>query len=115
MDVRRRVFLTIAGIVLLAGIAIALLAFPTRSGCLGGEGAISSDIPLYLCSTPHSLLTKGVETPGLASRVSVIGIAVVVASMLAWAAFEDTLPQGLDLVPRRPDGPAGSGPVRWKR
>lgn len=91
---RRRIILAVAGIVLLAGIAVALLAFPTRSGCDDGTGAPSTDIPLYLCATPHSLLPMRAETP-VAPRVAVIGITVVVASMLAWAAF--------DAPPKRPD------------
>jgi hypothetical protein len=106
--------LAVAGIILLAGIAVALLAFPARSGCLDGEGAISPGIPLYLCSGRHALLPKGVDNTGLASRVSIIGIAVIVGSMLVWAAFDDPAKRPY-VAAQRPDQPAGSSPVRWKR
>ena len=93
---RRGIILAVAGIVLLAGIAVALLAFPTRSGCDDGRGGPSADIPLYLCATSHSLLPMRAEIP-VAPRVAVIGIAVVVASMLARAAF-DTPPTSPDVT-----------------
>src|SRR3954468_941786 len=83
--------LTLAGIVVFAGIVVASLTFPTRSGCDDGTGAPSTDIPLYLCATPHSLLPMRHDTP-VVPRSAVIGISLIVASMLAMMAF-DTLPK----------------------
>jgi hypothetical protein len=85
---RRRILLVLAGLVLVAGIAVASLTFPTRSGCDDGTGAPSPDIPLSLCATPRSLLPKRTETP-VVPRVAVIGLSGIVASILLWAAFDD--------------------------
>jgi hypothetical protein len=88
VDVHRRlVLLIIAGIILFAGIAISLLTFPTRLGCDDGTGAPSTDIPLYLCSTPHSLLPMRHDTP-VVPRIAVIGFSLFAASMLTRVAFD---------------------------
>src|SRR3954467_5242046 len=85
---RRAILLTLAGLVLVAGIAVASLTFPTRSGCDDGTGAPSPYISLSLCATPHSLLPMRHETP-VVPRVAVIGTSVIVALVLVAVAFDD--------------------------
>ncbi len=82
---------------MVAGIVVASLTLPTRSGCDDGTGAPSTDIPLSLCATPHSLLPMRHETP-VVPRTAVIGFSLIAALMLAGAAFE---------TPRKPS------PPRW--
>ena len=84
---RRAILLTLAGIVLITGIVVASLTFPTRSGCDDGTGAPSPDIPLSLCATPHSLLPMRHETP-VVPRAAVIGFTLIAALMLAGGAFD---------------------------
>ena len=83
----RAILLTLAGIMLVAGIVVASLTFPTRSGCDDGTGAPSPDIPLSLCAMPHSLLPMRHETPVI-PRAAVIGFSLIAASMLARAGSE---------------------------
>jgi hypothetical protein len=86
--VRRRILLTLAGVVVVAGIATALLAFPTRSGCDDGMGAPSADIPISLCSTPRPFLPMRVDSRGR-PRAVVIGVAAFVALGLIRVASDE--------------------------
>jgi hypothetical protein len=82
-------------LVVLGGVALAFLAFPTRHGCLDGEGKVSSNIPIELCATPRSLLGMGAYLPVL-PRVGIAAGAILTSTLLLYLASSESDAASID-------------------
>lgn len=95
----RRALFVATGIVVVAGLAFALLAFPTRYKCLGDDLTFTTSKTFAEHTCVSGVTGDVVADNRIAPRAAILAVVVIAATILLRVATRDS-----DDVPKGPEG-----------